>query len=85
MVSKPLVVAVDFALFHHEEHALGDANIAQRIARHGDDIGELSGMQCSQFVRQPEELRVERSPGPQRVDRLEAVANQLAELLGGRA
>ena len=34
---------VDHAFLHHEAHVLHDADVLQRIARHGDQVGKLAG------------------------------------------
>src|SRR5204863_6636613 len=48
----------DFSFFHHEEHSLRCGNIGKRIARHRNDVSELSLFQGASFLRDAEELGI---------------------------
>src|SRR5438270_7736524 len=50
-----------FSFFHHERHALSRGDIRGRIARHRDNICELSFLECASLLSDSEKFRCRRS------------------------
>ncbi len=47
---------VDPPVFHHERDLLHHRNVVERIARHGDDVGQFSGLECAELVEPAQEV-----------------------------
>ena len=48
--TSAVVVAVDLAALHHEPHLLGHGDVGERVAGHGDDVGEQAGLEAAAVV-----------------------------------
>ena len=52
------LVFVDHALFHDEEDVLGLADVLERVAGHGDNVGEFVGFESADFVRDAKQIGI---------------------------
>src|SRR5258706_12593581 len=72
---------VDDAVLHHERYAGHHRDVAHRVARHGDDVGELSGLDGAQAIGQAHHGGAVQGGGADRLQRRHAAFHHVLEFL----
>src|SRR3954468_11211621 len=76
------VVPVDVAVLHDESHVERGGDVTGWIARHGDDVGEISRRDASQFVVGLDQLGARDGCRTQGLHRRHAAGDQRTQFLG---
>jgi hypothetical protein len=71
---------VNDAALHHEGHAFEHADVVDWIARYGDDVGMVAGLEGAEFVFPIKQPRAVEQIGLQHVERLHSVLHHKLEL-----
>src|SRR5579884_1232934 len=84
--TRPYVLLlIDDAIFHNKFDVFGNADVFERIAGNGNDIGEVAGLQSTDLILPAEELRAVEEIGLQGGDRRHAELDHQFEFAGLRA
>lgn len=80
-----MIAAVDHATFHHEADFLYYADVFDRIAGDGNDVGKIAGLEGANLILPTEELCAIEHVCLERCERGHAVLNHEKEFAGLRA